>query len=152
MDLIKGSYLAGNDHSLSFFRPGFSVGEANQIFPDCPGDPMIRTGLARIVFLTAISLLPLWACKDRALVQGTYLAESPVETQANYQKLVLNLNGHGFWVRGDERLFFKWETDNNKIWLHTKTGGVVSGNLIKADRIEIMVPGAGIVAFKKMQK
>jgi hypothetical protein len=113
---------------------------------------MIRTGLVRIVFLTAISLMPLWACKDRAPVQGSYLAESPAETQADYQKLVLNLNGQGFWVRGDERVFFKWETNNNKIWLHTKAGGIVKGNLIKADRIEIMLPGTGIVAFKKMQK
>lgn len=113
---------------------------------------MIKSGLFRIILLAALFLLPVSACKDTSDVQGSYWAESPLETQANPMKLVLNLNGHGFWSRGDEQVFFKWETKNKKIWLHTKSGGIVSGNLIKAGSIEIMLPGAGIVAFKKAQK
>ncbi len=113
---------------------------------------MIRTGLLRIVFLTALFFVSLSACEDRADVQGSYLAESPPDTQANYQKLILNLNGQGSWVRGDERVFFKWETNNNKIWLHTKSGGIISGYIVKADRIQIMIPGSGVIVFKKVKK
>ncbi|MBA4395109.1 MAG: hypothetical protein C0407_16280, partial [Desulfobacca sp.] len=58
----------------------------------------------------------------------------------------------GFWTRGDESVMFKWEIKNKKIWLHTKSGSLISGNIINADRIEIKLPGAGIIVFKKVKK
>ena len=95
--------------------------------------------------------MPLSACEDTSDLRGRYWAEGPPqEKQADPVELVLNLNGQGFWIMGDERVLFKWETKNNKIWLHTKAGGIISGNLIKSDRIEIMLPGTGRLIFKKV--
>ncbi len=113
---------------------------------------MIKPGLFRIILLAALFFLPGSACQNTSDLQGSYWAESSGETKPDYINLVLNPNGQGFWTRGDERASFKWETNNNKIWLHTKSGGIVRGTIIKNDRIEIMLPGTGILLFKKVLK
>jgi hypothetical protein len=87
---------------------------------------------------------------DTSDVRGKYLAEFPLEKQTDPTELVLNPNGQGYWANRDERVIFKWETKKNKIWLHTKAGGFVSGDLIKTDKIVIMLPGTGVIRFKKV--
>jgi len=113
---------------------------------------MIKPGLFRVLLVTALFLGPLSACEDTAALQGHYRAGPPLEKQAHPLELVLNPNGQGSWARGDERVSFKWETKNNKIWLHTKSGGIVSGRLIEVEGIELRMPGSGVVAFKRVQK
>lgn len=113
---------------------------------------MINPIFFRIIVLTVFFLLPLSACDDPADLQGSYRAEAPLGTEAIPIKLVLSLNGQGFWSRGDESVFFKWEIKNNKIWLHTKSGSIISGTILTADRIEILLPGAGMIAFLKVKK
>lgn len=113
---------------------------------------MINPGFFRIMVLLALFLLSVSACEDTTHLQGSYSAEAPLEEKARPIKLVLNPNGQGFWNRGDENVFFKWEIKKNKIWLHTKSGSIISGTIINAARIEILLPGAGIIAFIKVKK
>jgi hypothetical protein len=113
---------------------------------------MIRPALFRVLLLTVLSLASFSACEDTAPLQGHYRALPPLEKQADPMELVLHLNGQGSWSRGDERVLFKWETKDKQIWLHTKSGGIVNGRLTEAKGIELMIPGTGVVPFKRVQK
>ncbi len=65
-------------------------------------------------------------CKAREPYVGKY--QSVVEIPES-GRIVLELkgNGEGIWTLGDQRTVFRWEVKQEKVWLHTKGGGVLIG-------------------------
>ena len=54
------------------------------------------------------------------------------------------------WVSGDEEVEFKWKAIDGELRLNTKGGGVLVGR-VKGDLIELKLPGAKVMAFKKKE-
>lgn len=102
--------------------------------------------------LAVLFFLFLGGCKDADGVRGKYLAESKKDPPPISIKLELGVNGQGSWSMREDRFFFRWETHEGEIWLHTKSGGVVVGRLLGKEAIEINLPGTGILTFKKVSK
>lgn len=47
-----------------------------------------------------------------------------------------------------EKVSFRWSVRDNEIRLHTKEGGIIMGK-IQGDTLEITLPGAKSMSFKK---
>ena len=91
-----------------------------------------------------------WGCKNADDLQGKYMAEIKEGYSSPSIKLELGANGQGSWAMKGERFFFRWETQGQEFWLHTKSGGVVAGRILGQGTIEIKLPGAGILSFRKI--
>ena len=104
--------------------------------------------------LVSAVLLILWigGCRNEEALQGKYQAEFREGTSTSIIKLDLGANGQGGWTLKDEKVFFKWESQGKEVWLHTKSGGVVTGRLLEPGVIEVDMPGAGRFSFKKMAR
>ena len=68
-------------------------------------------------------------CKNADDLQGKYLAEIKEDSSSPSIKLELGPNGQGSWAMKGEKVFFRWETQGQEVWLHTKSGGVVAGRI-----------------------
>jgi hypothetical protein len=113
---------------------------------------MIRPGLIRLIILWALFLLMGLGCQEPSEFKGSFWTESRLKQQGPLSRLELGPNGQGSWSKGEERVLFKWEILDKQIWLHTKSGGVVAGKIVSRDRIEITLPGSGVLIFTKSPK
>jgi hypothetical protein len=111
---------------------------------------MIRSKRCLWWIPVVFSALFCWGCKNSGEVPGKYLAELKEPTASISIKLQLGANGQGSWDMKGERVFFRWETQGQEVWLHTKSGGVVAGRILGRGVIEIKLPGAGTLSFRKI--
>jgi len=89
-------------------------------------------------------ILTLAACSpSKDTVAGKYTAKG------NDTEVVLTLkeNGRGTWSTDMDEISFKWSIrKGGQLWLHTKEGGVVQGELVEG-RIKLTLPGVDELVF-----
>ncbi len=87
------------------------------------------------LLLTAMTLA---ACtQDREAVTGTYAGQN------GKTEIILTLkdNGKGTWSTDQDEIQFKWSLrKGGKLWLHTREGGVIQGQ-IRDGKITLALPG-----------
>lgn len=98
-----------------------------------------------VLLLAALLVLP--ACgDDRRALAGSYTARSEDGTTVN---LVLKHDGKGAWTHGGITASITWERrSENAIWLRTKDGGVLRGQLNNGG-IVLELPGGDVFTFTK---
>ncbi len=102
----------------------------------------------QVFFLISMLFAFAAGCSDTSDYSGKYQASNPDE-EDTFVVLELKPGGKGVWTFDDEDAFFKWESRGKRIWLHTKTGGVITGN-IEGKNIRIELPGVGIFLFRRI--
>ncbi len=82
-------------------------------------------------------------------VTGRYEAVGPGGSDAPVL-LILKAEGKGVLSFNGEDAPFTWDVRDRgrALWLHTKDGGVLAGTL-GSDSIEMDIPGAGRLAFRR---
>jgi hypothetical protein len=110
---------------------------------------MIRSNQTIWWMPVVLLVLFLGGCKNADDLKGKYLAEIKDSSSPSI-KLELGANGQGSWSMKGEKVFFRWETQGQEVWLHTKSGGVVAGRILSQGTIEIKLPGAGTLLFRKI--
>ena len=96
-----------------------------------------------------LSGLVFLSCSRRYETAGKYEELNPINKDFS---IVLDLkpDGKGVWTAGDEVIDFKWEVRGQDIWLHTKSGGVISGRIVEDNSIDITLPGIGNFFLKRV--
>ena len=100
------------------------------------------------VFLVLMMPLLFWQCDRHEEVVGKYNA---VETSRDSRipvTLELQANGKGLWSIETDNAPFRWDRKQNKIRLHTQSGGVIEGTMDN-ETIQIAIPGMGVIIFKR---
>ncbi len=98
--------------------------------------------------LVALCLVALMACSGGPDVAGTYKGGPGGDTV----ELSLDAGGKGHWTAEDEEIPFNWELRGGKLWLHTKTGGLVTGELGGDGAIDMVIPGLGPYHFERQPR
>lgn len=104
---------------------------------------MLRLFLLALLIWGAMVIL---ACSDPALFVGTY--QSVAETE---HRVVLELqpNGRGTWETDYDVISFRWKQRGQEIWLHTRTGGVIIGDIVDMSRLRVDIPGVGVIVMER---
>lgn len=105
--------------------------------------------LASILLLVGL-LLIVPGCRPDEPLTGSYQAHPPSDASPPAE-LKLEADGKGSWKVGKDTAAFKWEARGTKIWLHYRTGGVVTGTVNQDQSLEILVPGVGAFHFEKVK-
>ncbi|BDQ34993.1 hypothetical protein [Pseudodesulfovibrio portus] len=100
---------------------------------------MMRFAGTLLIILTLLA-----ACaQDKKSVAGKYVARGP----ASEIVLTLNKDGKGTWSTDTDEIPFKWSLrGDGKLWLHTKTGGVLQGT-VEDGTIRLDLPGIRDLTF-----
>lgn len=86
---------------------------------------MKRKGLYWAAMLALLGCAAfLGGCQSRQPYAGKYQSLNHPEGQSPIV-LELKATGEGIWSAGDQRIPFRWEFKQEKIWLHTQGGGVL---------------------------
>ena len=96
-------------------------------------------------------LLFTWSCENREYLIGKYQAVINVNGESQTIFLELMANGRGSWSGEEDNITFKWESKQDAIWLHTKSGGLIVAKVV-GETIEMDVPSLGEYKFKKVRK
>jgi hypothetical protein len=83
--------------------------------------------------------------------QGRYVASRHNAPDGEEISIELKENGHGNWMVGDEDVEIRWEIRKRQLVLHTKSGGVVIGEL-SGDKIEIKQADGGYLILEKVKQ
>lgn len=104
---------------------------------------MMRTGA---ICAGVVLLLLCLACSrgDDGLA-GVYRAESDNGKEV---ELLLKENREGEWTVDAMPVTFRWEPRDGEVWLRTKDGGIVAGE-VKGDSITLDLPGVGLLEFTR---
>lgn len=100
------------------------------------------------LILILILLAPV-SCGHKHDPAGKYEALHPSE--AGTIQMLLKADGKGQWTIARENIPFSWELKGDAVWLHSRTGGVVVGKIQQDYSIDMDVPGAGRLLFKRLQ-
>lgn len=92
----------------------------------------------------------LLSCRHTNEIAGRYEEANPISKNFSVA-LELKNDGKGIWSAGEEVIEIKWETRGRELWLHTKSGGIISGRISRNDSIDIVVPGVGTFGLKKVR-
>lgn len=100
----------------------------------------------RFVF---ICLLFTAGCDSKEKYIGKYLLVQTGNPSVRIE-LELKADGQGSWATDIDNVAFKWEIVGEKILLHTRTGGVISGKIAE-QTIDLELPGfqSGIRLMKE---
>jgi hypothetical protein len=103
-----------------------------------------------LLLLMSLLLAFAFSCGQRESYIGKYViyGEEPSKDSETY--IELKEKGMGAWRIGDDEVSFRWDLKDGEIWLKTKTGGIIIAK-IKDDTLEITLPGAKMMSFKKTQ-
>lgn len=106
--------------------------------------------MKKVTILLALFLLI--GCEGKTKITGKYISEGIGKEQNYIIGLELLPNGQGSWSISteEENVIFKWDVSGDQIFLHTKTGGVVTGK-VDGNLINIRLPGIEIYSFKKTE-
>jgi hypothetical protein len=114
---------------------------------------MNRRRLCALALIWLLAPLALGGCKAREPYAGKYQSvnQQPPIT------LELKTNGEGLWTMGAQQVAFRWEVKKERIWIHTKGGGVLiampEGDSLALDLSGDFHPGCPIpigVTFKRL--
>jgi len=88
------------------------------------------------------------SCEKKNEIAGKYVTANDMTQKNIVAYLELMPNGQGTWSIEEDSASFYWEVRKEKIWLHTKSGGVIPGT-IDGDTLTIDLPGMGVHRFIK---
>jgi hypothetical protein len=113
---------------------------------------LTQSGFHNTLRVLAVCLLAalLISCGSRDRYTGTYKAEAPSLPRHAETIMELKTNGDGVWRVDDEEISFAWYVQGGELRINTKGGGVIVGAIDK-DTIQVNLPGAGTMHFKKVQ-
>ena len=102
-----------------------------------------------LLTLTLLILLSLGiSCQPGRDLAGKYKAMDP-RGGGKAVLLELKSDGKGSWKMGHEDFSFTWEDRGDEVWLHSKSGGVIAGNIGKDHSIHVSLPEVGSFRFEK---
>ena len=87
-------------------------------------------------------------CSQKDVYEGIYIALEEESSKYAGTKLELMEKGQAVWRVPDHEVSFRWNIKGSEIWLSTKSGGIIIGE-IHGDTITITLPGAKKMSFKK---
>jgi len=113
---------------------------------------MLRSKYSRCLLLSAICLILISApsCTSKERYAGTYSIQGEVSPEHAETVIELKEDGQGSWRTADDEVTFRWSLRDHEIRFHTKEGGIIIGK-IDQEILEITLPGAKIMSFKKNQ-
>jgi len=113
---------------------------------------MLQIKHSRYLFLVAVCLVLIAApsCTSKERYAGTYSIEGEVSPEHAETVIELKEDGQGSWRTADDEVTFRWSLRDHEIRFHTKEGGIIIGR-IDHEILEITLPGAKIMSFKKNQ-
>ncbi|MDQ1333840.1 MAG: hypothetical protein QG552_790 [Thermodesulfobacteriota bacterium] len=102
--------------------------------------------------ILCLVVVPLLAgCQqDKKDIEGRYTARSSIARQTVSIVLELQSGGRGSWSIEEDRLPFTWQVKGNELWLHTRTGGIIVGQ-ISGETLDLKLPGVGSFSFTRRQ-
>ena len=103
--------------------------------------------LMRVVFLVVVMPLLFWRCDQQDNLVGKYHAASGLDGRIS-ATLALEANGKGIWSIETDNAPFRWDVQQNRIRLHTQSGGVIEGT-IDNGTIHIALPGMDVIWFAR---
>ncbi len=86
------------------------------------------------------------ACSDPSHLIGKYQSLPEAE---HFVLLDLQPNGQGTWETDFDVVAFRWKQRGQEIWLHTRTGGVITGDIAEATRLKVDLPGVGMIVLER---
>jgi hypothetical protein len=104
----------------------------------------------RFILILLISALVCGCSNQQDKLLGKYKAVSIGSTDSVSASLELLADGKGFWSIETDNAPFRWDLHQNKIRLHTKSGGVIVGTLDN-DTIQFSLPGMRLIHFQRNQ-
>ena len=114
---------------------------------------LLRSRYSKSLWLSLVCffLISTFACDSKERYAGTYSAHGEVSLKHSQTVVELKEDGQGLWQVLDEEVSFRWSVKGDEIRLHTEEGGVIIGK-IQGDTLNITLPGAGSISFKKSQE
>lgn len=109
---------------------------------------MLRVSSSFFMKILIFFLLVTVSCEMKSGVAGKYATAGGTTQKTTIVNLELAANGQGTWSMEEDSASFYWEVRKEKIWLHTKSGGVIPGT-IDGDTLTIDLPGMGVHRFIK---
>lgn len=107
-----------------------------------------RFRLARGLAALCLALALAAGCAGEGDPQGTYYARSGNGEEVH---LTLSEGGKGSWDTDGTDVPLTWETRKGGIWLHTRSGGVLRGEIFGGGEIRIDLPGVGVLTFRQVK-
>ena len=101
----------------------------------------------KLILLLLMVVFPL-SCGQKDIYEGIYKAQQEETSKYFRNQLELMEKGQAVWRLSDAEVSFRWDIKDSEIWLSTKSGGIIIGK-IHGDTIEITLPGANKMSFKK---
>jgi hypothetical protein len=90
-----------------------------------------------------------WACDSRSAWEGRYVGQ-PKDGASGSVTLVVLSGGKGEWTSEQESISLRWEERGGALWLHLKTGGVLVGQSMPAEKALIFeLPGIGTLLLRR---
>lgn len=109
---------------------------------------VVNQSIISLVFVGLIVPWLFWHCSQKASMEGKYTAQAIGESGRLAVTLELHPDGKGFWSTQTDNTPFRWDVYNNRLRLHTPTGGVIEGAL-GPDHIKIALPGTDVIYFTR---
>ena len=109
--------------------------------------PSIKS-VMRVVFVVVVMPLLFWQCGQQDNLVGKYHAAAGLDGRIS-ATLALEANGKGIWSIETDNAPFRWDVRQNKIRLHTQSGGVIEGT-IDNGTIHIALPGMDVILFERV--
>ena len=106
-----------------------------------------------LLALVSMLLSFMFSCGEKAEYIGLYEVEVTDNTPERLKDATIELkeNGDGAWVVEGVEAPFRWTVKKGELRLNTKEGGVIIGKL-KGDILEIKLPGAKTMSFKRAEE
>ena len=90
-----------------------------------------------------------FSCAQKDVYEGVYKSQGGEASKYAGSQIELMEKGRAVWRTQDDEVSFRWEVKDSEIWLSTKAGGIIIGK-IHDDTIEVTLPGAKTMSFKKI--
>jgi hypothetical protein len=107
-----------------------------------------KKSMAMVVALVVVMPMLLWHCSRHQDIIGNYHAVDADRQGRMSATLELQANGKGLWSIETDNAPFRWDRRQNKIRLHTPSGGVIEGT-IDNRTIHLAIPGMGVIRFER---
>lgn len=113
---------------------------------------MLQIKHSKYLLLAGICLILIAApsCTSKERYAGTYSIEGEVSPEHAGTVIELKDDGQGSWRTDEDEVTFRWSLRRHQIRFHTKEGGIIIGRIDK-ESLEITLPGAKVLTFKKNQ-
>ena len=102
-----------------------------------------------VVLLALVMPLLFWQCDRQESLLGKYHAGDAGLDRRISATLTLEANGKGMWSIETDNAPFRWDVRQNKIRLHTQSGGVIEGT-VDNGTIRIAMPGMDVILFHRV--